>query len=138
MSFPNFQDYQKQTQVFSGLSCVVPTPLAWSGGAEPRQVNGQLVSANYFDMLGLQPAAGRFFLPDEDTKLNGNTVAVISPGEMGQGVGRVLHASGLRVITCLDGIDRHSGAREELREPGAAISGGTGHRGSGSPAPRRA
>jgi predicted permease len=78
MSFPNFQDYQKQTEVFSGLSCVVPTPLAWSGGAEPRQVNGQLVSANYFDMLGLQPAAGRFFLPDEDTKLNGNTVAVIS------------------------------------------------------------
>jgi predicted permease len=29
-------------------------------------------------MLGLQPASGRFFLPDEDTKLNGNTVAVIS------------------------------------------------------------
>src|SRR5437660_7216645 len=37
-----------------------------------------MVSANYFEVLGLQPAAGRFFLPDEDTKLNGNTVAVIS------------------------------------------------------------
>ncbi len=78
MSFPNCQDYQKQTEVFSGLSCIVPTALTWSGGAEPRQVNGQLVSANYFDVLGLQPAAGRFFLPEEDTKLNGNTVAVIS------------------------------------------------------------
>jgi predicted permease len=78
MSFPNFQDYQKQTEVFSGLSCIVPLALTWSGGAEPRQVNGQMVSANYFDMLGLQPAAGRFFLPDEDTKLSGNTVAVIS------------------------------------------------------------
>ena len=78
MSFPNFQDYQKQTEVFSGLSCIVPTALTWSGGAEPRQVNGQMVSANYFEVLGLQPAAGRFFLPDEDTKLNGNTVAVIS------------------------------------------------------------
>jgi len=43
-----------------------------------RQVNGQLVSANYFDVLGLQPAAGRFFSAEEDTKLNGNTVAVIS------------------------------------------------------------
>src|SRR5947208_5871114 len=78
MSFPNFQDYQKQTEVFFGVSCIVPIALTWSGGAEPRQVNGQIVSANYFDMLGLQPAAGRFFLPDEDTKLNGNTVAVIS------------------------------------------------------------
>jgi len=78
MSFPNFQDYQKQTEVFSGLSSIVPVPLAWSGGAEPRQVNGQMVSANYFDVLGLQPAAGRFFLPDEDTKLNGNNVAVIN------------------------------------------------------------
>src|SRR5256884_131370 len=37
-----------------------------------------MVSANYFDVLGLQPAAGRFFLPDEDTKLSGNNVAVIS------------------------------------------------------------
>jgi predicted permease len=78
MSFPNFQDYQKQTDVFSSLSCIVPLALTWSGGAEPRQINGQMVSANYFDMLGLLPAAGRFFLPDEDTKLNGNTVVVIS------------------------------------------------------------
>src|SRR2546430_782896 len=78
MSFPNFQDYQKQTEVFSGVSCIVPIALTWSGGAEPRQVNGQIVSANYFDVLGLQPAAGRFFLPDEDTKLSGNNVAVIS------------------------------------------------------------
>ena len=78
MSFPNFQDYQKQTDVFSSLSCIVPLALTWSGGAEARQVNGQMVSSNYFEMLGLQPASGRFFLPDEDTKLNGNTVAVIS------------------------------------------------------------
>src|SRR5207244_4599847 len=62
MSFPNFQDYQKQTEVLSSLSAIVPIPLAWSGGAEPRQVNGQMVSANYFAMLGLEPTAGRFFL----------------------------------------------------------------------------
>jgi putative ABC transport system permease protein len=37
-----------------------------------------MVSANYFDVLGLQPARGRFFLPDEDTKPSGNNVAVIS------------------------------------------------------------
>src|SRR6266446_6321359 len=79
MSYPNFQDYARQTQLFSAMTCLVgPLPLTWSGGAEPRQVQGQMVSASYFDLLGLRPAAGRFFLPDEDTKPGGNNVAVLS------------------------------------------------------------
>ncbi|HKW63552.1 MAG TPA: ABC transporter permease [Candidatus Acidoferrum sp.] len=78
LSFRNCQDYQQQNEVLSGVTCFTGLPLTWSGGAEARQVNGQMVSANYFDVLGLQPAAGRFFLPDEDTKLSGNNVAVIS------------------------------------------------------------
>ena len=79
MSFPNFKDYARENQVFSGLSCYVgPFPLTWSGGTEPRQVLGQMVSANYFDVLGLSPTSGRFFLPDEDIKPGGNNVAVVS------------------------------------------------------------
>ena len=79
MSYPNFQDYARASQVFSGLSCVVgPLPLTWSGGAEPKQTFGQMVNANYFDILGLRPATGRFFLPDEDTKKGGNHVAILS------------------------------------------------------------
>src|SRR5215472_17018814 len=78
LSFRNCQDYQKQNEVLTGVACFTGLPLTWSGGTEARQVNGQMVSANYLDALGLQPAAGRFFLPDEDTKLSGNNVAVIS------------------------------------------------------------
>src|SRR5712664_4983136 len=80
MSYVNFQDYARQTpQLFSAMTCVVgPLPLTWSGGAEPRQLQGQMVSASYFDLLGVRPAAGRFFLPDEDTKPGGNDVAVMS------------------------------------------------------------
>ncbi len=79
MSFPNFQDYARDNRVFSAVGCTVgPLPLTWSGAAEPRQIFGQMVSANYFDILGMRPAAGRFFLPDEDTKLGGNDVAVLS------------------------------------------------------------
>ena len=79
MSYPNFQDYARNSKVFSGLSCIVgPLPLTWSGGAEPKQVFGQMVSANYFEVLGLRPTAGRFFVPDEDSKLGGNNVAVLS------------------------------------------------------------
>jgi predicted permease len=79
MSYPNFQDYARNSTVFSGLSCIVgPLPLTWSGGAEPKQVFGQMVSANYFEVLGLRPAVGRFFVADEDSKLGGNNVAVLS------------------------------------------------------------
>ena len=78
LSFPNFQDYQRQNEVFTGLAAWLNPPFTWSGGAEPKQLQGYLVSANYFDVLGLTPAAGRFFLPDEDTKPNSNTVVVIS------------------------------------------------------------
>jgi macrolide transport system ATP-binding/permease protein len=37
-----------------------------------------MVSASFFDLLGVKPAAGRLFLPDEDTKPGGNNVAVLS------------------------------------------------------------
>jgi len=78
MSFPNFQDYRRDNQVFTDLAAFMPATVTWSGGAEPREIQGELVSANYFDVLGLRPAHGRFFMPDEDTKPNGNDVAVLS------------------------------------------------------------
>lgn len=79
MSYPNFQDYARDNQVLSGLSCFVgPLPLTWSGGAEPRQLFAQMVSANYFDVLGLRPVLGRFFLPGEDKKPGGDNVVILS------------------------------------------------------------
>lgn len=78
LSYTNCEDYQRDNQVFSGLSCISFATLTWSGEAEPRQVVGQLVSANYFDVLGVTPALGRFFLPGEDRKPGGDNLAVIS------------------------------------------------------------
>jgi predicted permease len=78
MSFPNFEDYRRDNQVFTDLAAFLPITLTWSGGSEPRQLQGELVSANYFEVLGIRPAQGRFFMLDEDTKPNGNDVAVLS------------------------------------------------------------
>jgi predicted permease len=78
MSFPNFKDYRRDNQVFSDLAAFSPAQLTWSGGSEPRQIQAEIVSANYFEVLGIRPALGRFFLSDEDTKPNGNDIAVIS------------------------------------------------------------
>ena len=99
MSYPNFQDYARENQVFASVGCFVgPLPLTWSGGAEPRQIFGQMVSANYFEILGLRPASGRFFLPDEDTKPGGNNVAVVSYSLWANKFGSDPHVVG-RILT---------------------------------------
>src|ERR1700692_955097 len=51
MSFPNFQDYRRDNQVFTDLAAFMPTAVTWSGGAEPRQLQGELVSADYLHVL---------------------------------------------------------------------------------------
>lgn len=81
VSFPNYQDYVRQASVFSGLAAFAgPTALTLSGRGEPKQFQGMLVTANYFDVLGVPPALGRTFAPDEDQKPGGNSVAVLSYG----------------------------------------------------------
>src|SRR5579864_1037753 len=78
MSWPNYRDYRDKSAVFSGLSVFTFGGLTLSGLGDPKQIGGQLVSANYFDILGVKPAIGRTFFPDEDQKPGGNQVAVLS------------------------------------------------------------
>ena len=109
LSYLNYKDYREQNDVFSGiLNAVVPTALTLSNPTgEPRQVTGLLVSANYFDVLGVPPALGRTFLPDEDQKPGGNSVVVLcyslwaqkfgaDPGIVGQTI--TLNGVGYTVI----------------------------------------
>lgn len=87
MSWPNARDYAEKNSVFSGLSVFTIAGLNLSGQGEPKQINGQLVSANYFDVLGVKPVIGRTFLSDEDQKPGGDTVAVLSYGLWAQQFG---------------------------------------------------
>jgi predicted permease len=51
-----------------------------SDGQVTERVTGQIVSGNYFAVLGVRPALGRFFLPEEDSTPNTHPVVVISHG----------------------------------------------------------
>jgi predicted permease len=62
----NFLDYREQTAVFSDLALVASINLSLSGAGEPESISGLMVSASYFDLLGVRPALGRGFLPEED------------------------------------------------------------------------
>lgn len=78
-SLPNYEDYRDQNAVFSGLAAdTFALPLNWGGRAEPQQLNGVLVSANFFDVLGVKAYRGRVFFPDEDKKLGSGAVVVLS------------------------------------------------------------
>ena len=74
----NFVDLRDQQSVFSGAVVTGFTPLSLSGNGEPEQLAAQIVSGNYFDVLGPPLAAGRTFIPDEDRELGAHPVVVLS------------------------------------------------------------
>ena len=79
-SYPMYQDLRDRNDVLSGLVAYLQRPFSLSDGTHAERVTGQIVSGNYFDVLGVRPAIGRFFATDEDRTPGTHAVAVISHG----------------------------------------------------------
>jgi predicted permease len=78
-SYPMYQDFQQKGQAFSYVFCRYLTALSVSFGGQTERVTGELVSGNYFQALGVAPAVGRLFTPEEDDRTyKGHPVAVLS------------------------------------------------------------
>ncbi|HKS40996.1 MAG TPA: ABC transporter permease [Blastocatellia bacterium] len=81
VSHYNFLDYRDKTDVFTGVTAFNFAAVNLSKGAgENRQVFAQVVSGNYFDVLGVKPVQGRTFIPDEDKTPSTHPVVVLSYG----------------------------------------------------------
>jgi predicted permease len=78
LSHLNYKDLRDQNDVFSAMGAFTFAQLNWSTGRESEQVPAQVVSGNYFSVLGVQPMLGRGFLPEEDER--STAVAVVSHG----------------------------------------------------------
>ena len=79
MSQPNFEDFERESRsVLSGLAGYVPAAFTVTGRERPERIKGYLVTANYFDVLGVAPALGRGFSAGEDRIGAGAAVAVLS------------------------------------------------------------
>ena len=81
ISYADLKDYQAQNRVFrslAGYTSSRPVTLQEAGTSEG--MFSELVTGNYFSTLGLKPATGRFFLPDEDTTPGAHPVAVMNYG----------------------------------------------------------
>src|SRR5215470_5486807 len=62
----NFFDLQKQNQVFEQIGAYGPNDVNMTGDGDPERLDGQVVTANVFSILGVAPALGRTFAPEED------------------------------------------------------------------------
>ncbi len=78
-SYPMYQDFQQKAQAFSYVFCRYQTPLSITFGNQTERVQGELVSGNFFQALGVKPAIGRVFSPEEDDRVyKGHPVVVLS------------------------------------------------------------
>ncbi|HJZ79653.1 MAG TPA: ABC transporter permease [Pyrinomonadaceae bacterium] len=81
-SYPVYKYFRDHTGTFAEFAAHYSTaPLDVAGpGGDAQTMRGAVVSANYFSVLGLNPALGRFFSPEEDAVPDRDQVVVISHG----------------------------------------------------------
>jgi putative ABC transport system permease protein len=65
LSPPNLLDWKAQNTTFSAIAAYNDTSVTLSGDFEPEQLDAALVGVEIFEVLGVAPARGRRFVPDE-------------------------------------------------------------------------
>lgn len=79
-SYPMYQELRDKNDVFAGLLARYPVSLSVAGEGQTERAEGELVSGNYFDVLGVVPALGRVLSQDDDTVPGANPIIVLSHG----------------------------------------------------------
>lgn len=98
-SIPHFWDLRERSKsVYSGIASWAFTTLNITADGRPRSVFGQMVSADFFSVLGATPISGRFFTPDEDVGRGAHPVAVLSYSGWTNLFGRDPNVVGRQVI----------------------------------------
>jgi predicted permease len=79
-SYLDYRDLRDGVDALEGLAAHALVRGIFSRDGKSELVMGEVVTGNYFDVLGIQPRFGRAFLPEEDEVEGGNPVVVISHG----------------------------------------------------------
>ncbi|MGA2847461.1 MAG: ABC transporter permease [Terracidiphilus sp.] len=77
-SYPMYKDLRDKNQVFSGVLAADKSQVGVSWHNLAENEDAEVVSGNYFQLLGLKPIAGRLLTPQDDTAKNANPVVVLS------------------------------------------------------------
>lgn len=79
-SYPEYKDLRDRAPAFSGLLARYGLSMNVAANGQTELSAGELVSGNYFETLGVRPALGRVFSPEDETAPEANPVAVLSYG----------------------------------------------------------
>jgi len=79
-SYPLYKDIRDRNSVFSGVIATDAVNMGVQWHNQSEVVGAELVSGNYFEVLGVRPAAGRLFVSSDDQTQNANPVVVLSFG----------------------------------------------------------
>lgn len=79
-SYPMYRDLRDSNTVFTGLLAEFPFDASVSASGGTERASGELVSGNYFDVLGVPPALGRNLTPQDDRAPGGHPETVLSHG----------------------------------------------------------
>jgi predicted permease len=80
ISYPMYQDFRDKNQVFQGMFCKYSTDFSMAVDGRTELVSGELVSGNYFPVLGVGAALGRVFTASDDLYQGQHPLAVLSYG----------------------------------------------------------
>ena len=78
LSYPMYQDIRDKNQVFAGMFCTHSSTMSASFEGRTELISGELVSGNYFRVLGIGAAIGRVFTASDDLHQGGHPLAVLS------------------------------------------------------------
>lgn len=128
LSYPLYKDLRDKNEVFSGMIASYSHPASVRVNGVAQMMQAELVSGNYFDVLGVKAAAGRLLRPEDDLHIGAHPVAVLSHaawrdrfGSDTGVVGRTIHINN-RAFTVVgvsakgfDGLD--TGSAPAVRVP---------------------
>jgi len=102
ISYPNFLDWQRSNSSFASLAAYRSDDFSITGSGEAERVRVGMISAGFFEILGVSPARGRLFTADED-HLSAAPVVVISAGLWQRKFGSAPDIVGKRITMNGDG-----------------------------------
>jgi predicted permease len=100
-TYPYYTFLRDRARTLTGVAAWAKTDLTITVGDAGHTVYGNLVSGNFFSVLGVRPALGRFFVPEEDATPLTHPVIVVSHefwrgafGGDSSAIGRTVHVNG--------------------------------------------
>jgi len=76
-SYPMYRDLRDRNSVFSGMIATAFAQIGVQWHNQPELADAELISGNYFDVLGVQPALGRLIVPSDDLAREASPVVVL-------------------------------------------------------------